>query len=90
MSKRVEGVNSQCWKKMEKGRGYDLVVTKKEEAGVYWGSSKGLLVKFNSNQELEIGQIYFVTHSSVIEKKMPPNQKSPSHLKSINPSLILQ
>ncbi len=58
---------------MEKGRGYDLVVTKREEDNIYWGSSKGLLVKFHSNQELAIGQIYFVTHSSVLEKKMKSN-----------------
>ncbi len=57
---------------MEKGRGYDLVVTKKEENNIYWGSSKGILVKFSSDQELKIGQIHFVTHSSVIEKKMRP------------------
>ncbi len=58
---------------MEKGRGYDLVVTKREEDNIYWGSSKGLLVKFASNKELEIGQIHFVTHSIILEKKMPSN-----------------
>ncbi len=55
---------------MEKGRGYDLVVTKKEENNIYWGSSKGVLVKFHSDQELEIGKVHFVTHASVLEKKM--------------------
>ena len=54
---------------MEYGRGYDLIVTKKEKDGVYWGSSKGLLVKFPSDQELAIGQIHFVRHTSVLEKK---------------------
>ncbi len=53
------------------GRGYDLVVIKKEEDNIYRGSSKGLLVKFTSNQELEIGKTYFVLHKSVLEKKLP-------------------
>ncbi len=53
------------------GRGYDVVVIKKGEDNIYWGSSKGLLVKFASNQELEIGKIYFVLHTSVIKKKLP-------------------
>lgn len=55
----------------ELGRGYDLIVIKKEEDGIYWGSSKGLLIKFPSNQELKIGQTHFVGHRSVIEKKLP-------------------
>ncbi len=56
---------------MERGLGYELIVVKKEEDGIYWGMAKGLLVKFPSNQELKIGQRYFVRHRSVIEKKLP-------------------
>ena len=57
----------------ELGRGYDLIVIKKEEDDIYWGSSKGVWVKFASNQELKNGQTHFVRYRAVIEKKQAPS-----------------